>query len=84
VTVIAIFIGSEPLILSDRASYSFYFQCRASRELHIVLWDEAECLPAGDYLFSTRLHTLSEARQLEISKLLCKEMQEIYSGRNMP
>ena len=37
-----------------------------------------------DYLFSTRLHTLSEARQLEISKLLCKEMQEIYSGRNMP
>ncbi|VTR46462.1 S-adenosylmethionine decarboxylase proenzyme precursor [Serratia fonticola] len=37
-----------------------------------------------DYLFSTRLHTLSEARQLEISKLLCKEMQEICSGRNMP
>jgi S-adenosylmethionine decarboxylase len=36
-----------------------------------------------DYLFSTRLHTLSEARQLEISKLLRKEMREIYSGRNM-
>ncbi|MGF6190242.1 adenosylmethionine decarboxylase [Serratia sp. 2723] len=37
-----------------------------------------------NYLFSTRLHTLSKVRQQEITELLCKEMREIYSGRNMP
>lgn len=37
-----------------------------------------------NYLFNTRPEALSPAERERISALLCREMQEIYYGRNLP